>query len=265
MTEFSLTHLREPASAVTHAIWFLAAVPLILRLIRRTNDRAKQVSIVIYGVTLLACSGASTLFHAVQGDEATIMWYNRLDHIGIGLLIAGTYTPIACHLLEARSGTRILAMIWLAAGAAAILRLTIHPIPKSLAVGIYLVMGWGAAPGYAMLWRRLNWRQARMIAEGGLCYTLGALVHWQNVPNFWPGVFEAHDTFHVLVMLGSFRHYQFMEYVVVPAFDTESLGARGRFAVTAPLGELPEVISDSAIPRPYLWRVARRRRSESKK
>jgi hypothetical protein len=156
-------------------------------------------------------------------------------------------------------------LIWLAAGAAAILRLTIHPIPKSLAVGIYLVMGWGAAPGYAMLWRRLSWRQARMIAEGGLCYTLGALVHWQNVPNFWPGVFEAHDTFHVLVMLGSFRHYQFMEYVVVPVVDTESLGARGRYAVTAPLGELPEAISDSAIPRPFLWRVARRRRSEAKK
>lgn len=252
--------LREPASALTHAVWFFAAIPLIVRLLRRTSDRTKQTSIVIYGITLLACAGASTVFHAVQGDEATIMWYNRLDHIGIGLLIAGTYTPIACHLLEARSGTRILAMIWLAAGAAAILRLTIHPIPKSAAVAIYLVMGWGAAPGYAMLWRRLQWSQVRMIAEGGLCYTLGALVHWQNVPNFWPGVFEAHDTFHVLVMLGSFRHYQFMEHVVVPVHDAESLGARTRYAVTAPIGELP-VDAPSPIPRPYLWRAIRKRSS----
>jgi hemolysin III len=257
MADFPLANLREPASTLTHALWFVAAIPLIVRLLNRTSDRAKQASIIIYGLTVLACAGASTAFHAVQGDDATIIWYNRLDHIGIGLLIAGTYTPIACHLLEAKSGTRILAMIWLAAGAAALLRLAIHPIPKGIAVGIYLLMGWGAAPGYAMLWRRLEWRQARMIAEGGFFYTIGALVHWQNMPNPWPGVFEAHDTFHVLVMLGSFRHYQFMDQVVVPTFDAESLGARGRFAVTAPVEDLPA--PSSAVPRPYLWRIVTRK------
>lgn len=257
MADHFVASLREPASALTHAVWFVAAIPLIARLLKRTSDRSKQATIVIYGITLLACAGASSVFHAVQGDEATIIWYNRLDHIGIGLLIAGTYTPIACHLLEARSGTRILAMIWLAAGAAAVLRLTIHPIPKGIAVGIYLLMGWGAVPGYAMLWRRLEWPKVRMIAEGGMCYTLGALIHWQNVPNPWPGVFEAHDTFHVLVMLGSFRHYQFMEQVVVPTFDTESLGARGKFALTAPLSDASE--PGAVVPRPHLLHFVRDR------
>lgn len=249
----NIQHLREPASALTHGLWFLASIPLIIRLMRKTSDRSKQFTILLYGLTLLACSGASTVFHSVQGSESTLAWYNRLDHIGIGLLIAGTYTPIAFHLLHAKSGKQVLSLIWAAAIAAALLRIAYNPIPKGIATSIYLAMGWGAVPGYALVCQRVPWNKTRMIAEGGLFYTFGALLHWQDAPNLIPGIFEAHDLFHLMVMAGSFRHYQFIEQTVLPSFDPECLGANLGFALTAPIAEPSEPATYQAIRKPFLW------------
>lgn len=258
----NIQHLREPASALTHGLWFVASVPLIIRLMRRTSDQTKQFSIFLYGLTLLACSGASTVFHSVQGSPSTLAWYNRLDHIGIGLLIAGTYTPIAFHLLHSKSGKKVLSLIWAAAIGAALLRIAYNPIPKGIATSIYLLMGWGAVPGYALLCRRVPWSKTRMIAEGGMFYTLGALLHWQDSPDLIPGVFGAHDLFHLMVMAGSFRHYQFIEKAVLPAFDSESLGANLAFALTAPITEPIESVTYRAIRKPYLW-IRKSNRSKS--
>lgn len=247
-------YLREPASALTHSLWFMAGLLLFTPLIRNTRDVSKRASILVYGLTLLFCSGASTLFHSIQADHATIEWYNRLDHIGIGLLIAGTYTPIAMHLLHRRTGASVLTLIWLAALASATLRLTMDPVPKLLATSIYLIMGWGALPGYWILCRRLSVAKTRMIAEGGLLYSIGALIHGLNAPDLWPGVFDAHALFHVFVMLGSLRHFQFITSTVVPSLDMESLGATGVWSVTPPLvklGNPPKPI----FRKPYFWNL----------
>jgi len=249
-----IQHLREPASALTHGFWFLASVPLILRLIRRTKNQSKQLTILLYGLSLFACSIASTVFHSVHGDEATLAWYNRLDHIGIGLLIAGTYTPIAAHLIHARSGKQVLTLIWSAAIAAAILRMVYNPIPKSLASIIYLVMGWGAVPGYFLVCQRVPWSKTRMIAEGGLFYTFGALLHWQNSLHLMPGLFEAHDLFHLFVMAGSFRHYQFIETTVLPASDSETLGASISMGLSKTFAKNNKLNQFLELRKPFLWR-----------
>jgi len=256
-------YLREPASALTHGAWFLAGLMLFTPLIVKARDASKQFSLLIYGLSLLFCSGASTLFHSIQADHATIEWYNRLDHIGIGLLIAGTYTPIAVHLLHRRTGASVLSLIWLAALASATLRLTVDPIPKLLATGIYLVMGWGALPGYWMLCRRLSIAKTRMIAEGGLLYSVGALIHGLNAPDLWPGVFDAHALFHVFVMLGSLRHFQFVCSTVLPSFDIESLGAIELWAITPPLANVSKT-PPSIIRKPYFWGLQTRLRRNGK-
>ena len=49
----------------------------------------------IYGLTLVFCYTASTLFHGVRLPAARIAAYARLDGVGIFALIAGTYTPLA--------------------------------------------------------------------------------------------------------------------------------------------------------------------------
>lgn len=255
--------LREPASAITHGLWFILALPLLYRLRKQAGDPVKKLSVSIYGTTLLSCAAASTVFHSVQGSPADIEWYNRLDHIGIGLLIAGTFTPIGVHLLDAAKGGQILLLIWLAALSAAMLRMTVEHIPKPIATSIYLAMGWSAIPGFAHLCRNVSWKEARMIAEGGIFYTIGALIHWRDYPDLWPGVFGSHDLFHVFVMLGSLRHFQFMKRVVLPASIDTALALRVLNWRVSEVSGGEIAAEKSAIPKPYFWRKKRRARQHS--
>jgi hemolysin III len=254
ITEIVL-NLREPASAITHGLWFLLALPLLYRLRKQAGDPVKKCSVTVYGTTLLCCAAGSTVFHAVQGTPADIEWYNRLDHMGIGLLIAGTFTPIGVHLLEETTGRRTLMLIWLAALSAAVLRMTVEHIPKPIATSIYLAMGWSAIPGFFHLSRNVAWKETRMTAEGGLFYTIGALIHWRDSPDPLPGIFGAHDLFHVFVMLGSLRHFQFMKRVVLPASIDSALAIRLVKWRLLSDTDLVQGIGQPGIPKPYFWRV----------
>ena len=56
----------------------------------------------MFGVCLTFCYAASAVFHGVtiQGDR--LSRFQRLDHVGIYMLIAGTYTPVVWSLLRGR-------------------------------------------------------------------------------------------------------------------------------------------------------------------
>ncbi len=86
---------REPVSAWSHALGMVLAVPGTVVLWRRgRGDRARQLSLLVFGLSLVYCYAGSTLFHAVRLPRL-ITICGQLDHVGIYLLIAGSYTPAA--------------------------------------------------------------------------------------------------------------------------------------------------------------------------
>ena len=54
----------------------------------------------IFGITLIVCYGVSATFHGVRLSGEPLHRLQRLDHVGIYLLIAGTYTPVAWALMR---------------------------------------------------------------------------------------------------------------------------------------------------------------------
>lgn len=54
------------------------------------------------------------------------------------------------------------------------------------------------------------------IVVGGLSYSVGAVLNLLHWPALWPGVFGAHELFHLFVLAGSLAHYLFILKVVVP-------------------------------------------------
>src|SRR5215472_15713152 len=92
-------HPRDPVSTWSHGFWLLLALPGVFLLWRRgSGDRAKQISLLIYGVGLVACSTTSTLFHGLRPPFDRLRMFDLLDYLGIYLLIAGSYTPIAWNV-----------------------------------------------------------------------------------------------------------------------------------------------------------------------
>ena len=110
-------HFREPVSAWTHGIWFMLAFPASLILWKAgRGDRIKQISLLVFGLSLIICFGGSLLYHALRlRPQIMEGWFAKADSIGIYLLIAGSITPVAMVVLQGAWRTITLASIWLMA------------------------------------------------------------------------------------------------------------------------------------------------------
>jgi hemolysin III len=232
-----LLDLREPVSACSHGAAMMLALPLAWifwqrcgrcpgtdqGLSSRESDRTchyeqgKLVALLIFGLSLIFCYGASALYHSVLFSGDRLNRFRRLDHVGIYVLIAGTYTPGVWALFRRgwRQGT--LACVWgfaiLCAG-----RVWFGGIlPPWVSTIIYLTMGWGVLLCYRELARNLSHRALLPLPLGGAFYSVGALINLMNWPVLKPGVVGAHELFHFLVIAGSACHASFMLRVVVPA------------------------------------------------
>src|SRR4051794_36248626 len=104
---------REPLSTWSHGLWLMMAVPGTVLLWRRSRgNRARRFSLLIYGLSLIFCSAASTLYHGVRTHEHRIAALALLDYLGIYFLVAGTYTAIAWNVLRGRWRCGILLLVW---------------------------------------------------------------------------------------------------------------------------------------------------------
>ncbi|MDR3619157.1 MAG: hemolysin III family protein [Paludisphaera borealis] len=241
----SLFDLREPISAWSHGAGMIVALPVIWLLLRRGRDalrsaataddacdrdrdfhRGKLVSLAVFGACLVFCYGASMLYHAAKLQGEPLGRLQRLDHVGIFLMIAGTFTPAAWALMRPLWMRGGLALVWgLALTCAA--RVWIGgPFPPWLATSVYLGLGWGMIVGYYDIQRSRGHRMLLTLPLGGALYSVGAVVNLAHHPNLFPGVFGSHELFHLFVLAGTAAHLHFMFHVVLPAGPPARLATR---------------------------------------
>jgi hemolysin III len=213
--------LREPVNALTHlAGAFLAFFGLLLLVYLTWNDRPKMVVLAIYGLTMVVLFAISSLFHGLKVADEKRRWLNRLDHMAIFLLIAGTYTPIVYLLFPHPIGLLTLAAIWLIALSGMIYKLLGRRIHGLINVSLYPVLGWaGILP--ALIISRTQPLVPRggllLLLAGGLIYMIGFVIYYRRKPDPWPPIFGHHEIWHLFVMGGSFCHFLFMLLYIVPA------------------------------------------------
>ena len=217
-----LFQFREPFSAWSHGLWLVLSVPATLLLWRRCRgDRAKQLSLTVFGLSLAACYLGSMLYHGVRLGEDSLDLFDRLDHVGIHVLIAGSYTPIAWNLMRGRWRWGTLSAVWLTTLVGSGLLLANVRLPVPLATCEYLAMGWGALLVYFEVARVVSHRSMLPLLIGGIFYSIGALLNLAQWPVLWPGVFGPHEMFHLWVMAGSSAHFWFMLTAVAPFVSSD--------------------------------------------
>ncbi len=208
---------REPASTWTHLAGLLIALPGTVLLWRRGGgDPGRRVSLLVYGLSLVSCYAASTLYHGVRLPPDRLDVFVRLDSIGIFALIAGSYTPLAWNLMRGRWRVWTLATVWGAAAASIVLIGSGRRFSPILGTCVYLGMGWGIVICYARIARVVSHRALLPVVIGGVLYSVGAVLNLLGRPALWPGIFGVHDLFHLFVIAGSLAHYAFILKVVVP-------------------------------------------------
>ena len=217
LRDMTYLHLREPFSAWSHGLWLVLSLPATALLLRRSgHDRAKGMSMLVFGLTSAACYLGSMLYHGVRLSQEGLDFFERLDHVGIHLLIAGSYTPLAWNLLRGvwRWGT--LTAIWLTTLVGSLLLLARVRLPMPLQTCEYLALGWGALLCYYQITRVVSHRAMRWLVAGGFFYSFGAMLNLLHWPVLWPGVIGSHEFFHLWVMAGTTAHFWFFLTAVVP-------------------------------------------------
>ena len=212
-----ILHFREPFSALSHALWLVLSIPATVILVRKSRgERSKQISLLIFGVSLAACYLGSALNHGVQGSVARMDWYNRLDRVGIHFLIAGSYTPLAWNLLQGRWKWGTLAVVWGMNILGSLAILARFQVPFALQTCEYLVLGWGAIFCYFEALRVTSARAMRPLIVGGVFYSVGACLNLLQWPAIFPETIGFHGVVHLWVMAGSVAHVVFMWWAVIP-------------------------------------------------
>ena len=209
---------RDPVSGLTHFFSaILAVVGLIVLLFLGRGDANKEISLLVYGLSLILMLSASAAYHLVNARPAILIWLRKMDHTAIYLLIAGTYTPVCLHYFTGFWRSGFLAIIWGMALAGIIVKLFIIRAPRWVTAGIYLLMGWLSILAVREMISRMPPPALMWLALGGLAYTLGAIVYMLKKPDFIPGVFGFHEVWHIFVILGCLAHFILIAVFIAPA------------------------------------------------
>jgi hemolysin III len=210
-------HLREPVSGLSHLIaGALAAVGVAALLVVGRADTIKQLSLLIYGLSLMMMLFSSAAYHLVNTQPERTLFFRKLDHVAIYLLIAGTYTPYCVNQLTGFFRWGLLSIIWSLALVGIVIKMfTIHA-PRWLSAGIYLLMGWLSVIMLRQLWIGLPFGALVWLFLGGAFYTIGAFIYITKRMDFIPGVFGFHEVWHIFVILGSMSHFVSILLYIAP-------------------------------------------------
>ncbi|MEM7084288.1 MAG: hemolysin III family protein [Pseudomonadota bacterium] len=157
----------------------------------------------VFGVSMVVLYTMSTLYHSFRPPKLKAL-FQRLDHIAIYLLIAGTYTPYTLVTLREGNGWLIFSVIWAFALVGVLLESLPVRRPKALQLAIYLGMGWTVVFDLPNLRASLDPAGLSWLTAGGVLYTLGVVFYLLDRKKQMP---HAHGIWHFFVLAGTACHF----------------------------------------------------------
>jgi len=201
---------------ISHTAAFAAALPLGVLLGLYANTARERVAVIVFAAAVAVMFGLSALYHRGNWSDRPLRWMRALDHTGIFVLIAGTYTAFGLLVLHGAWRWAILGIVWGGAAFAVLVNVTWTSSPQWLTGVVAIALGWVGvvvAPKFA---GEIGAGGMTLVVAGGLAYTAGAVIFAMRRPNPYPATFGYHEIFHVLVITAVACHYVAVAFFAVP-------------------------------------------------
>jgi channel protein (hemolysin III family) len=214
----------EPFSSMSHLLSAGIFVIVGMMLLQRGRGSASRVLVLaVFVFSCLFLLSMSGVYHLLNADGKGHMVLQRLDHAGIFLLIAGSFTPVHWLLFEGWARWGVLVLIWtLAVTGITLKAIFFEDIPELLGLSLFLGLGWiGLASGVA-IWRRYGTWLVQPLVYSGLAYTAGGLLEFLRMPTVIPGVLGPHELLHLAVIVGIGFHFRFLFGVLKTVLPAKS-------------------------------------------
>ena len=202
---------------VLHEYSFFVSVGSGVMLVLASSPDLARIASAVYAAALAGLFGVSALYHRVTWTPRVRLWMRRIDHAGVYLLIAGTYTPVSLLVLRGALRPVVLTIVWAGAAAAIVLKFVWVNAPRLVPPALYVVLGWIAIAALPDLLTSVSPATLVLLTSGGVVYSVGALVYATRRPNPAPAVFGYHEVFHALTIAAASMHFAAVASVVLPA------------------------------------------------
>lgn len=206
--ERAQTSGEEIGNSVSHVVGsHLGAAMLALLVWQAVNSGTdvawKVTSGSIFGASVILLYAVSSAYHAVSHEPAKRV-LQKLDHMAIYFLIAGSYTPFC--LVSLRPDHPFLAwsifgVEWAATIIGVFFKIWTAGKFKIFSTIAYVVMGWMAILAIVPLIQSLHGMGTMWLMVGGALYTLGSVAY---VLDHLPYM---HMVWHLFVLAGTICHF----------------------------------------------------------
>lgn len=198
------TNREEKANYITHAIGVAMAIVASYILINKAwlaNDGLAIVAYSIFGVGMIACMLASTIYHFVKNPKIKSQ-LRHFDHASIYLLIAASYSPFTFILLRDNVlwSAIVLSLVWLIAIVGITVSFKELKRNSHLKTTSYVLMGLVVFIAFRPLMESARISDSMdvvyWLVAGGIFYIIGAVIYATAKKEF------IHAVFHIFVLLG---------------------------------------------------------------
>jgi Predicted membrane protein, hemolysin III homolog len=186
------TPAAKCADLVVHVVGLtlsLVGGVVLLALAVRQGSISQVVGVSIYAAGVVAMLAFSTAYNFAKPRFRPTL--RRLDHAGIFLMIAGSYTPFTLGLPGAWSWG-MTAAVWSIATLGAVGKLVLKNLDRKFWVAMYLALGWLVVVALKPIIDSLAWYAFALLVTGGVLYSTGVIFYVNKRLKFARAIWHGH-------------------------------------------------------------------------
>jgi len=181
------------ADLVVHIVGLVLAViggVVLLALAVRGHSVSMVVGVGIYAAGLLAMLAFSTAYNFARPRFRPLL--RRLDHAGIFIMIAGSYTPFTTQNLTGAWAWGMTAAVWSVAAFGALGKLFLPTVGRKLWIPVYLALGWLVVIAMKPMLDSTTWLAMLLLGVGGILYSTGVIFYMNKRLTFCRAIWHGH-------------------------------------------------------------------------
>ncbi|MDQ0466968.1 hemolysin III [Caulobacter ginsengisoli] len=190
-------HYPTPAAKCADLVVHIAGLSLallgggiLLGLVFGRGTLGQTAAVAVYALGVILMLAFSMAYNFGKAQWRPIL--RRLDHAGIFVMIAASYTPFTTQRLEGAWAIGMTVAVWTVALAGVLGKLFLPGLGRRVWVGLYLAMGWLVLVAIKPMIAGLSWPALLLLAVGGLVYSTGVIFYLMKRFKFRRAVWHGH-------------------------------------------------------------------------
>ena len=196
------TRAEHLADLVIHIVGLTLAVVgggVALAIAVSHGQIGRVAAIGVYALGMVAMLAFSTAYNFAHPKWQPFLY--RVDHAGIFLMIAASYTPFTTQLLHGTWSWAMTSTVWGLATIGILSKLFLPRLGEMVTVVFYLALGWVVVVAIKPLTHDTPLPAILLLAAGGIVYSIGAVLFIMKRLKFRRAIWHGH------VLAGAATHY----------------------------------------------------------